>query len=188
MIPLKDNLVQLVASNWDTPMAVVVDDELDVDDARSLTDWIDFKEALQGDAIFFSQFESYLDEQGHNIEEPPHVSLWKQLTGSLSFPDNEEIRNALQQYEEREQVVSSLVSFLQDIGFSTKSFQSKPEKEDIGAANLFLADYQLIPESGDGESAMQLFCELMTSCSETGSTPPLVILMSNKQLLFAKGF
>jgi hypothetical protein len=157
-----------------------VDDELDQDDGRSLADWIEFTEVLRGNAVFFREFEQKLDERGHNVEEPPSGDLWEELKDTLSFPGAEEIQIALRRYEEREQVVSSFATFLKEIGFVTQCFQARPGIETLGGAHLFLVDYQLTPESTEGESARQLFKDLMTSCAKTGVTPPLVILMSKK--------
>lgn len=180
MTTLQEKLHTIVSATWDSPIAVIVDDELNADDGRSLADWQTFTTILQRDTAFYNSFDDFLNERNHNIESPPNLELWKELSQSLIFPDDSEIRDAVRKYEEREQIVSRLTSFLQDIGFTIRSFDSKPNISDIRSAHLFLVDYQLVPESDDGESAKRLFSELMAACKESTTPPPLVILMSKK--------
>ena len=180
MGPLKDALAECVTELWAAPKAIIVDDELNADDGRSLVDWIELTEVLRGEPKFFNQFERFLNDKGHKIDAPPSPELWNQLKTVIAFPEDEPLCSALQRYEEREQVVSQLAACLEEIGFSIKCYPAKPKAADVLPANLFLVDYQLIPEAEEGDSARTLFEELMASSATTGVPPPIVILMSKK--------
>lgn len=174
MTELRDELFR-IANSGRHLKAIIFDDEVDDDPTPPLEIWMDLREQLGGFEISVLNF---LEENGHNINHAPPLSMVRSYLEQLQPTENSGASSALRLYTEFRSVLQKLKDYLEDLNFQVTCSQGVPEIDPSNPPLLCLVDYQILPEGDDGDTATGFFRSLMESAQENDFPPPYVFLMS----------